>query len=440
MNKIHGETRIVLRNPISGNIVKDVTSENTFQGSVIAQGLRNLGVQCITHAARPDGILGVSDISRQEGYSWRNTVGGLLLFRDSIQVGTMFMPAGNKMVGNGSFMVSNADTPNELGSYNSQESSESLSAITQVYDFSTNQANGQISCVCLSSQVGGFMGYGNPSGGVIASAKKRYLTYNQGYNVFTAATGQATRNNKTYTFSYNNTTKVMTVTVTRAAFTQAGVKSFMMAETKEHDLSQVITLSDNWFNFDTYSQDGRYVYISIGCDSIWRRDPNTTMYYLKYDIDTDTFTQETLINTSTETLRNQSITVAGGLAFWRGVNDDVTCVFDLSNNVHIKTLAYGTGACRFTEDLLLTRINGSDDYIAIYDPVNDTIYPTNAKFDIDYGWPRFFYYDATTNTVFNQGLRVFNNPLYLATINNLDSPVTKTSAQTMKITYSLTEA
>ena len=41
MNKIHGETRIVLRNPISGNILKDVTSENTFQTSVIAQAVRS---------------------------------------------------------------------------------------------------------------------------------------------------------------------------------------------------------------------------------------------------------------------------------------------------------------------------------------------------------------------------------------------------------------
>jgi len=32
-----------------------------------------------------------------------------------------------------------------------------------------------------------------------------------------------------------------------------------------------------------------------------------------------------------------------------------------------------------------------------------------------------------------------NNPLYLATINNLETPVQKTAAQTMKVTYTLTE-
>ena len=35
---------------------------------------------------------------------------------------------------------------------------------------------------------------------------------------------------------------------------------------------------------------------------------------------------------------------------------------------------------------------------------------------------------------------MYKNPLILATINNLDSPVTKTAAQTMKITYTLTKA
>ena len=40
---IHGHTRIVLRNPISGNILKDIESENVFQNTVIANGLRNLG-------------------------------------------------------------------------------------------------------------------------------------------------------------------------------------------------------------------------------------------------------------------------------------------------------------------------------------------------------------------------------------------------------------
>ena len=37
-------------------------------------------------------------------------------------------------------------------------------------------------------------------------------------------------------------------------------------------------------------------------------------------------------------------------------------------------------------------------------------------------------------------VRMFKNPLYLATVNNLATPVTKQNTQTMKVTYTLTEA
>ena len=94
----------------------------------------------------------------------RASADSLLLLKDSETVGNKFMSLGNVMVGNGSYGVSNSGNPSELGSYNSQESSESGTEIVQVYDFATSQANGEISCVCLTSRVGGYIGYGNRSG------------------------------------------------------------------------------------------------------------------------------------------------------------------------------------------------------------------------------------------------------------------------------------
>ena len=105
---IHGETRIVLRNPISNNILKDVTSENTFQNSIIANGMRSLGRNW--KRFRTDTDMG-EDL-------WKFTVGGLFLFRDAIQAPASFMPKTNVMVGNGCWNLVNNDAPNELGSYN----------------------------------------------------------------------------------------------------------------------------------------------------------------------------------------------------------------------------------------------------------------------------------------------------------------------------------
>ena len=51
------------------------------------------------------------------------------------------------------------------------------------------------------------------------------------------------------------------------------------------------------------------------------------------------------------------------------------------------------------------------------------------------GLSRFLKGDATSK----RNNYIAQNPFYLATINNLDSYVTKTANQTMKVTYTLTE-
>ena len=140
---IHGKTKIELYNP-NTKIKNIIKSENTFQSAVLAKHLNTYG-----EFSLPNG-----------GWDYSNLVGGLLIFKNTIQVGNRFMPAGNKMVAHGyRGSVTQGEYP-LLGTFNSAESSASASAITQVYDFATNQGNGQISCICLSSLKGGQIGYG----------------------------------------------------------------------------------------------------------------------------------------------------------------------------------------------------------------------------------------------------------------------------------------
>lgn len=49
-------------------------------------------------------------------------------------------------------------------------------------------------------------------------------------------------------------------------------------------------------------------------------------------------------------------------------------------------------------------------------------------------------YYSDTGSMGNLSGGIYKNPLILSTINNLDTPVTKTAAQTMKITYTLFKA
>ena len=153
---IHGNTRITLRNPISGNIIKDIESENTFQSTVIAKAFRGLG----SATSNP-----LNNSETRNKALWKNMVGGIFLFDKSIPSNSQYMPKGTKMTANGSYNVTNGGVPTELGSWNESESGASSSAITMVYDWNTSQGNGKIASVCLTSRVGGYIGYGNPSGG-----------------------------------------------------------------------------------------------------------------------------------------------------------------------------------------------------------------------------------------------------------------------------------
>ena len=151
MKKVHGHTRIVLRNSASGHIVKDVESENTFQSDILAGLYENIPY-----------------LNQNNNRSWADTVGGLFLFKDSITLGSRFMNAGNVMIGNGYRDATNSSTPLELGSFNSIDSyaryENGVPTIFQVWDFNNNQSNGRISSVCLTSKIGSAIGYGNSSG------------------------------------------------------------------------------------------------------------------------------------------------------------------------------------------------------------------------------------------------------------------------------------
>ena len=135
---IHGETDIVLKN-IKTGLVERFHSENTFQSAVLRDQFLNM----------PDIKQNPLNNGTFSGDIQKALAGGLLLFKNAIEVGNYFMPAGNKMIGCGAKDTVNVDLPTELGSYNSVESAEGNTSLTRVWDFATHQANGTIGCVCL---------------------------------------------------------------------------------------------------------------------------------------------------------------------------------------------------------------------------------------------------------------------------------------------------
>lgn len=447
---IHGETKIELYNP-NTKIKNVVKSENTFQGTVLAD--------CLSQLSSGQSIYGFSRTTPW----WTDLVGGLLLFRDSIQVGSKYMPSSNQMIGNACYGLSNANEPNELGSYNSQESSYTDGVITQVYDFTTNQANGQIGCVCLTSQTGGFTGYGNPSGARVTANNSRFLL-SQGGKILnnnnarlpkyesadvSGRTQQIILGKYYYRISaWNNTTKVMSFFKSRTPIRVASVFDEIHS-TVDIDFSQV-DVPSNLSNYTSFSliSDGNKAYVIPA--SFQNVTAGSNFVFWEVDFTNNTVTKKTVTNTTGAAIQPATMNIANDCLFvYKNVtNDWKTYIFDIATSVHKSTLVHtrhiNRTYRRFTGDKPVMLEYWDHTYIyniCFIDIDNGYVIPTNGG--VDTQSDHCFTYDEGSDCLIldnRYGILLYNNPLYLATINNLNSPVTKTAAQTMKVTYSLTEA
>ena len=440
MNKIHGNVRIKLSNPISGNVIHDIEGENTFQSDVLAAGLRNLG------SAKASFYNGIES---QE--PWKDLVGGIFLFRDSLPSGAKYMSAGNQMTANGSFEVVNNANPPELGSYNSNESNQSASAITQVYDWTTSQGNGRVSSVALTSRVGGYIGYGNKSEICHPTIKSftegLQLKRIQGINN-TEYADAIQINNMLYQFTYNSTDKTVTVKKSRVPLTQGSVFDWIPFDDEVIDVSDLhysqVYLGYGW---QAFLDDGK-IYL-CPADLYGRTTEVAAKFYVwEYNPANGEINEIEITNTSGESITWNWASVSQGRFY--AYSGEKTHVFNLSDSNYvgyIENKPGGTGhaslASNFPNGLSLIPINNNNPmYYRFYDPVNRTCYPTNGYYQIQ-NMEGNLYYDPQTDTLNfyeRYGAWAFNNPLYLATNYNLNSPVTKDATMTMKVIYTLEEA
>lgn len=432
-DKVKGHTKIELTDVKTG-AKQIIEKDNTFQAGVLANYMRSMGAY--NNNPYANGTWAGQPI-------WRNLCGGILCFEDAIDLTggeVEYMPAGNKMVANGAYMVNNAGTPIELGSYNEVESSTSGNdSVTFVYDWLTSQGNGVISCVCLTTEIGGYIGYGNPSG--VGHATRKSLFTNQS----SASVGSGIiYNNASWTFGYDFTEKILTVTKTPIEVTKGSIFDKIAEDSETYT-----------FTGDMTNQQGVYAsYIGNGDVIIRSTSPNqygncqvsngSTYYFIKFNLDTHTFTQCHVENTSGYPLKTgygggNPIVFDEQYAFFATYDYYINPrsltpvhMFNYTTGAYIQSFWTGSSGT------MSTQFGGklSDGLISlrgnIYDTVNDTLYPTNGS-----EMQNYTYNDDLDAMVWGG---CYKNPLILATVNNLETPVTKTAAQTMKITYTLTKA
>ena len=440
-NILVGKTKIVLTDIRTGE-VKTYEDKNTFQNTVVADYMRPLGAYNNSPYAN-------STWAGQE--MWRNLAGGLLLFRDAIDLTggpVKYMPAGNEMVGNGAYGVVNNSTPTELGSYNSTESQTTgPDSVSMVYDFTSSQANGTIGCICLTTETGGYIGYGNKSGNNAAvidpfrnqnsNALPGGVFNNQRFTASLASDGTLTVNRIPVEVSngsiFDGKAAVETYTVTNTPGANG-------CGTPHHIGSGIFRIP---------------LVMSTAWNGVYQVSNGATAYYITYDSVNKTATMSSFTNNSGHMIFMQQAYGAISCLFLPG--NKISCplcpdsyyydprsarmLIDMSDGSLIKYFEYGTmsetdpgnhSVCKASDDLYFCPFTRT--VAGIYDPVNDTVRPINGGVISGYS------YDSEIGAMTaNESGRMAKNPLMLTTVNNLDSPVTKTANQTMKVTYTLTK-
>ena len=430
------------------------------------------------------GVIGSSPL-------WVNLLGGLLLFDTKLDenVNNIIMPAGVKMVGNGSYDISNSGSITELGSYNTSESGlQSDGSVKFVYDFSTSQANGSIACACLTSKIGGYIGMGNSNEKRIFNKDYGFTTFisNSNYQRHSSIDGSAqdvqhflyasyndnaVYLNNPYNIKYDashaeqhwSTTKKIQILKVKAGFTSVGIKERLLlnqvAETYDIDIPQdILTYMGAstylvYINADTdgnvfviFNTGGAYLNNGSFC---WimkiDRERNVTHYKFTNNVgSTINFERKKMVFNGEYLFvyTNNSPIKLYGIKY-----SDSTQIIDVNWTLNSRYTL-------FNIDKNLIGMFGnsydSSNYYAplVYDVVNNELRYCNGKggnsedlyipFIDKKGVYIYVYYSS--GTYGDSYFKVLKEPRYLATINNLREPVVKTSSKTMKVTYTITEA
>jgi hypothetical protein len=449
---IHGHVDITLKNVKTG-MVDRISGDNAFQATSLQHWMRKFG-----------------DLNVVAPSSFADMVGGLLLFKNPITVGNRYMPAGNEMIGHGYRGSVTQGAYPYLGTFNETESAADNDEIVQVWDFATNQANGRISCVSLTSSTGGCAGYGGNSrfggeyGGVsIRSGQSSVESYD--------GVGNGGYYNGWYYWLAGYTDGVLSIGKSRRSWVTGSVFSGQ---------TQYITfnMSDvgNPWNLD-FATLSKFVWGDVGNGKFrfaYSGGVNVAaggnFYYYEFDAANESLTLKTLINSSADTIRVQyeSMIFFDNLAFACVPVDYGMAnvyIFDCETNELIDQLNQSVNSWRSPYDstdraswdnmpgqlsdglfLFSSQESGYSGRVPkIYDIVNKTL--KNINFSAGMGSSGQTYGIGTRLKTLDGLMMIrmyyrpyrFHNPLYLATIYNLSSPVDKTAAHTMKVTYTLRE-
>lgn len=431
---IHGKTIIELSDAKTGKLVKR-TEDNNMLTNALSLFYKQGGMTNPT-AFNADAL-------RSDALHY--LLGGILCLDTALSEDATIVrvPAGVGMTANGAYNVLNTGNPPELGSWNENESGwQQDGSYKMVWDFTTSQGNGTVACVCLSSWYAGMQGIGNKS-----LTNKANSVSSSAYNSVIAKGINPTQHdqvigyhgNKIYVINNNpnafgNKTSI-DVMVYKFPYSEIDVRNIQGVELIETKTVELPSAVQNIQMTRTYAgatcQKGNLTYMMLvseaNADNV---SYSSTGYVLIWNNQTETFTNAYVVNPSgIEDYHN-----IVGITPTRAILGNYS--IDYANLADVETLTDGLNIAEHTYHPTTKHVLKATQDGTLYsntgyyfDLNSKIILPVNGAYSL-------------SNFVFNdlmgfEGSAIYRDSRYIATINNLTTPVVKTADKTMKVTYVL---
>lgn len=429
--KFEGKTIIELKDAKTGKLVRRTEDHNMLTNA-------------LTLFYKQAGITNPSAFNQSNiaQNALERLLGGVLLLDTALDedATVVRVPHDVGMTGNGARGVLNSGNPIELGSWNENESGwQQDGSYKMVWDFLTSQANGTVACVCLTSLYHGLQGEGNKS-----LTRRDNTTSIGAYNSVTGqSVGSGTivgvENNRCHVWTTTDFESTPTITdnVYSIPVDTVDIRDAINAERLLDTYtvnvpSAVSALSGRWKLRKTFVKNGvAYVYLvkikeySFPNGSVY----TDKAYVLKYNLASHSFTDCIEVSGNSEETNGNIIGLSDKWAILGKVMTDLdNTVNQLDITDEASLISTGQIAniisleatdsnvfwgerCKLTDDADLLPVNSTDRMSGLINGpgVNDLIHQCGN------------YY--------------MRDPRYIATINNLEAPVTKTADKTMKVTY-----
>lgn len=411
---------------------------------------------------------------------YQNLLGGLLMFDTPIEENSrnMYAPSTAYLIGCASYGVQNNTTGTLRGGFNQTESELNMTDryMKYVYDFTTSQANGTIACVCLTHKNGGYTSYGGKDApgtdnmlgiqiddGTLQYAHPNYTGGNTSdkYSGYTLGTTEMLflideETDLAYYFRIDNANKI-TILTRRAYLKSVSViehpynKKYFV-DSAEVELSKALPTNSGYCS---YNYDDGFLYIVSSAN--YQTAVGGAFIVTRINAKNWSVTQYEMTNTTNEILNTNGLRYAfvhRGYVLLKAYSSPYNLYkFELGNaaNVTKFKMTGMTSILGMPELAVNGRVyydyyqNSGNYYLYIANLDTNEVLRSEAGrlagssnfpcYTPVLGRPLLFY--ASYGTWSTYGYVIMSN--YLATINNLSEPVTKTADKTMKVTYIIQE-